>query len=225
MPKVGAAPPNQINAVNVPMDPTPMKEAHSSDVKVSELDARKVSCTADTLTFAALSKKHYGSPRYAKALLNFNRDFPHTAGVQRDPPVLKVGDTVVLPAVAELESRYPRAIPADIRKLPATPPISIGAKSNSARPQTLPAAHQTAKEVVTQASNSEPVWHNSAIESNTPVYVVQGKGEMLYEIARKTLGDGRRWSEIYRLNPQVRPQFPIPEGTRLQLPMTARVPQ
>jgi hypothetical protein len=46
---------------------------------------------------------------------------------------------------------------------------------------------------------------------------------MLFEIARQTLGDGHRWSEIYRLNPEIRPELAIPGGTQLRLPADARV--
>jgi hypothetical protein len=52
---------------------------------------------------------------------------------------------------------------------------------------------------------------------------VRGNGEMLFEIARQLLGDGRRWSEIYRLNPNIRPELAIPGGTQLLLPADARI--
>ena len=35
----------------------------------------------------------------------------------------------------------------------------------------------------------------------------------LLEIAQQTLGDRGRWSEIYRLNPNLRPELPVPGGT------------
>ena len=38
------------------------------------------------------------------------------------------------------------------------------------------------------------------------------------EIARKTLGDSRRWPEIYRLNGTIDPSYPVPGGTDLRLP-------
>ena len=49
-------------------------------------------------------------------------------------------------------------------------------------------------------------------------------GEGLYQIAEKTLRDGRRWSEIYRLNPSLTPEAPIPAGTMLLLPGDANGP-
>jgi nucleoid-associated protein YgaU len=71
----------------------------------------------------------------------------------------------------------------------ATPPIAVGPAA-AARP--VPEAPRT--------------------------YRVRGGGEMLYDIARQELGNAERWSEIYRLNPQVRPEFAVPAGTDLRLP-------
>jgi nucleoid-associated protein YgaU len=59
----------------------------------------------------------------------------------------------------------------------------------------------------------------------TRSYKVQARGERLYDIAGRTLGDSNRWSEIYRLNPQVAPEMPVPGGTWLHLPADARVEQ
>jgi hypothetical protein len=49
-------------------------------------------------------------------------------------------------------------------------------------------------------------------------YRVQGNGEMILDIARRTLGNAERWSEIYRLNPRFDPSQPVPAGTELILP-------
>jgi hypothetical protein len=45
------------------------------------------------------------------------------------------------------------------------------------------------------------------------------------EIARRTLNDGNRWYDVYRLNPTLnpRPELPIPSGTILRLPPEAKV--
>jgi hypothetical protein len=52
----------------------------------------------------------------------------------------------------------------------------------------------------------------------TRTYVVQGKEETMWEIAKRELGSGERWTEIYYLNPGFKPTLKIPENTRLQLP-------
>ena len=46
----------------------------------------------------------------------------------------------------------------------------------------------------------------------------------VFDIARQTLGDGQRWVEILRLNPSLQTEQPIPTGTTLRLPATAKLP-
>ncbi len=55
------------------------------------------------------------------------------------------------------------------------------------------------------------------------IYQVPKNGETFWEISRKTLGNPNRWSEISRLNPQIKPQYPVPGGTNLRMPPDARV--
>jgi len=46
----------------------------------------------------------------------------------------------------------------------------------------------------------------------------------MYEIAKVTLGDGNRWTEIHNLNQQrYKPENRIPAGTEVLLPADARV--
>jgi nucleoid-associated protein YgaU len=54
-------------------------------------------------------------------------------------------------------------------------------------------------------------------------YQVPKNGETFWEISRKTLGNPNRWSEIARLNPQIKPQFPVPGDTILKMPADARL--
>ena len=35
---------------------------------------------------------------------------------------------------------------------------------------------------------------------------------------KRVLGNADRWTDLYRLNPTLQPQFAIPQGTPLQLP-------
>src|SRR5207245_8041992 len=56
-----------------------------------------------------------------------------------------------------------------------------------------------------------------------PLYRVHEGGEMLREIARHTLGDADRWTDIYRVNPRVDPKELIPSGSQLRLPRDARI--
>jgi nucleoid-associated protein YgaU len=63
----------------------------------------------------------------------------------------------------------------------------------------------------------------NAGSSSEKMYRVKGNGEMFYDIARRTLGRGERWQEIYRLNPSFDPKDPVPAGTDLRLPADARI--
>jgi nucleoid-associated protein YgaU len=58
---------------------------------------------------------------------------------------------------------------------------------------------------------------------STPVYRVHDGGEMIREVARRTLGNGDRWTEIYQLNPRFDPKELIPAGSTLRLPRDAHV--
>lgn len=58
----------------------------------------------------------------------------------------------------------------------------------------------------------------NAKEVNLPTYRV-GKGEQLFEVAKKTLGDGYRWSEIYSLNKDL-----FRESTELRPDMILKLP-
>jgi len=60
--------------------------------------------------------------------------------------------------------------------------------------------------------------------SAEPFYTVAENGEMLGDIARKTLGndDTRTWQRIVDLNPQLNAAKLIPGGTRLRMPEGAR---
>ena len=46
---------------------------------------------------------------------------------------------------------------------------------------------------------------------------------MMREVARRTLGNGDRWAEIYELNRRFDPKDVIPAGSTLQLPRDAHV--
>ena len=54
---------------------------------------------------------------------------------------------------------------------------------------------------------------------------VRDRGETLYELGRRSLGDSGQWFKIYRLNPTLSrdPKLPIPAGTVLRLPAEATV--
>lgn len=57
---------------------------------------------------------------------------------------------------------------------------------------------------------------------NEQIYTVGDNGEMLAEIAKKTMGSEDAWKRIWDLNSQLNPAKMIPGGTRLRLPSGAR---
>lgn len=157
-------------------------------------------------TFQAIARTYYGSDRYEKALLLFNRDHPRAAdGVRLDPPALQADQLVFVPPASVLAKQYPQALGAQVASVqPApvqTPPTatSIGL----AAPVRDPA--------VTQTGGAEKF------------YKVRGNGEWFRDIARNILKDGDRWWDIARLNTQYDPARLVPAGTLLRVPSDARI--
>jgi nucleoid-associated protein YgaU len=147
-------------------------------------------------TLEAISKARYGSEKYAKAILAYNRDLAPMGKLLT--ATLQPGQSVLLPSADFLEDRYAAAITAG-----PVAPISINAPVPAVPPIPMPGA-------------------NTAAAGKT--YRVPAQGQFLFEIAIRTLGEGNRWSEIYRLNPNINPQQPIPGGTELRLPANAKLP-
>jgi nucleoid-associated protein YgaU len=155
-------------------------------------------------TFAAISRKVYGDEKYARALWQFNlKGMFIDPNVREDTPLPPNQKIIIAPANV-LQDRFA----ADIRDYrPPTgssPPLPVTASNPAApSPAAAPAGAQLA---------ADGTW----------VYRVTGNGEHLWEIAGQRLGDRQRWSEIYRLNPNVQPELAIPPGTELRMPPTAR---
>ena len=73
------------------------------------------------------------------------------------------------------------------------------------------------------ASPTRPVGYNpppvaDVTPRNDPAYTVGDNGEMLADIAKKSLGSEDAWKRIWDLNPQLNPAKMIPGGTRLKMP-------
>ena len=201
-------------------------------------------------TFAAISMKYYQTEKYAQALLLFNRNHPRaTAGVRQDPPLLMAGQPVYIPPLRVLEKRYATAI-SDVGSGAAAetrmedrgsgiekPATDFGnPQSSSFDPHSLPPAP---KEIpgntgatnysIPDARSLVPSPAPGALPAKTPMprnelsYVVPKSGETLWEIARHTLGNPNRWSEISRLNLQIDPKYPVAGGMTLRMPADARI--
>jgi Meckel syndrome type 1 protein len=214
--------------IAVPNPPETPKPTVGTKPVVKFIDVQTYACKPEDTSFAALSKRFYGSERYGQALLQYNRDHPLvTESVKADPPRLRPGVDVYVPPLEILETRYRNALPADlpaVQDVPARSALPTGPATPVAR--SAPVSESVAVAVPVVAPGVIPAKAQAAPTNGTKVYRVQAaQGEAMYMIARKTLGDAARWNEIYRLNPQLIPEQPVPVGTPVVLPGDARVDQ
>jgi hypothetical protein len=160
----------------------------------------------DRDTFRLISEKFYYSPKYERALLLYNRDRqPGNPGLTTDSPILRGGDRVLVPPARILERRFPAEVSNAAASSPSAPPPTF---NDPPRPGT----NQPIVQMGTPQALGNP---------KDPVYRVRGSGETLQEIARRTMGDSRKWDRIFRLNPTLNPNQLIPGGTLLRLPPEA----
>jgi hypothetical protein len=179
--------------------------------QVDSYDEETYSCKPND-TFRAISQDFYRTDKYERALLLFNRNHPlATDAVRKDPPALQPGQPVYVPPARILEKYYASAI-TDLPAPPSSPGPSAGA-------ETLPAIRPAS----TPAAPSIPANGTKLAVAKEKLYRVQGDGEMILEVARRTLGNGDRWPEIYRLNPKLDPSVLIPAGSEIRLPGDAHV--
>ena len=165
---------------------------------VESYDEETVTVRAND-SFRSLSAEFYQNPRYEKALQLFNRSHPLAPEAMRqNSTALRPGQSVFMPPKEILEKYYAAAIQ-EAEQL---------------------AARGTGGVAVTPAArlSAEPV-----LTGNEKSYRVRGNDEMVYDIAKRTLGDGLRWVEIQRLNQNLDPRNPVPAGTELRLPANAKV--
>ncbi|MCS7015379.1 MAG: LysM peptidoglycan-binding domain-containing protein [Gemmatales bacterium] len=153
-----------------------------------------------------LSRWKYGTERFAQALATYNRE--------RDPRLaqLSVGVVVFLPPAEVLQRRYPQLVG---NHVPWGNPGSA--------PGHVPAPGYTPSGT---SGASNPTL-TTPVENSTGgpyrFYRVQAN-DTLWLIAKRTLGSGDRWPEIYRLNRDVIQDVNhLPPGTTLRLPSDARV--
>jgi hypothetical protein len=163
-------------------------------------------------TFAAISKEKYHTEKYADALLLFNQAHPMAAeGLHHTQPVLQAGQSVYIPPVSVLEKRYPNVLP-NLTPLAPAPAALTSAPGAEHPPTAVPASGVGAA----TAGAANAAYRTYRVRSNA--------GEYMREVARRALRDSERWQDIYKLNPNVRPEFPVATGTVLRLPADAQVP-
>ena len=196
-PKDFGLPPISNAATNNPMFVIPQPKAN--DARVVNYDVQSFQARAGD-SFASLSRDVYKSEAYANALLAYNREFSSN----RTMTALQPGQTVLFPPLQVLQQdRYAGAV-ADARPTIGAAPVSINppVPLNPNRTFTPPTPSTDA----------------------TKSHRIAAGGQKIYELAIQTLGDGSRWTEIYRLNPTIDPLQPIPGNTVVRLPGNANVP-
>ena len=153
-------------------------------------------------TFEQLSQRLYQSPKYAQALLEYNRKHVLAkANILQNPPQLQPNQAIYWPDKNILEIQFGALISQGAGAVSAVP----GAPAVKLTPLGSPSTGNppTADPTVT-LTLTQPRW--------------------VFDVARQTLGDGQRWVEILRLNPSLQTEQPIPAGTALRLPATAKLP-
>jgi nucleoid-associated protein YgaU len=187
----------------------PVQAAAAASPQVESYDEDTYAIKAND-TFGKISQAVYQTDQYERSLMLFNRSHPLASNALReDPPVLQAGQAVYIPPVRILEKYYGAPVL-------ASPPSAVA-----------PSPRPPAGDRLDPAGSVRPA--NLALaDANTPfktgpLYRVRDGGEMVREIAIRTLGNGDRWWEIYQLNPRFDPKEAIPGGSQLQMPKDARV--
>lgn len=152
---------------------------------------------SNTDTFESISKRAYGTDRYAAALKEYNKNHP-AAGPSLSRGFLQQGETIMIPDQGKLDAMSPRS---------SAPTSGLG---TSLRNQTI---QQTGFQSVQPSANIQT--------AQGATYSVKGNNENFYTIARTLYGNGDRWSEIYELNKdRFQSMDVIPAGTLLTIPST-----
>ena len=208
------------NPINVPMNPNPKPKQPNNPAKhpvsdpnltgnqLNNIPYTEIIVTGDSpKDWDTISKEIWENPRFGRALWEFNKLTNRFI-----PDRVKPGTKIRHPN--SVDGLNPRYIKDSVKTI--VPKIAVRTPQPVNNQQVIKPAkvHNVGSPVSREQEN---------YSGNGQVYVVREKNKMLYMIAREVLSDSRRWSEIYRLNPQIRPEWPIPPGTQLRMPMTSRV--
>jgi hypothetical protein len=214
--------------VTSPPIPVPVTTAPDPKAQHFEYQERKYVCEPADTDFAAVSRRFYQTDKYTAALIEYNRDHVWGRDAAKQAPQLRPGAEVMIPQLHVLETRYPNLIGAAAAAPQPEPAksfvqISDGPPTSKAVPVVNPpSAGWNPPPVVPPTTPSVvPVPQNA--NAGTKMYWVPQGGQRLWQIAQQTMGDGNLWTEIYRLNPTLNPEMPVPAGTQIQLPANARL--
>lgn len=185
----------------IPQAPRDARVVASATPQVESYDEETYLCRANE-SFENVSLRFYNSKNYAQALMLFNRNHPRAANtLWKDPPVLQEGQQVYIPPVRILEKQYGGNIAGNKPIIPAAQPAPAVAPSVPVKTSAAPPVPEKLRYRVRQS-------------------------EMIPIIARDTLGNPERWTEIYQLNRRsFDPSRPLPPGTVLLMPADAKIPR
>jgi nucleoid-associated protein YgaU len=157
-------------------------------------------------TYASIAKEQYGSERFEAALAAFNRD--RDARLETVAP----GRPVYVPPLEQLRRRYGNLIGPDSaapRSAPAAPSPLSQYTPPSTPPDVVPAGGTVRDSLAKPAG---------AAAAELPRYRVR-TDDSLYLIAKKTLGDGERWRDIWKLNQDL-----LKGSTQIEIGMVLKLP-
>ena len=201
--------------VSAPVSFSPPQSPISGAPQVESYDEETYTAKAND-TFRAVSQQFYHSDQYDRALLLFNRNHPLATGnLQQDAPVLQGGQPIYIPPCRILERYYGAPVSNSVPSVPSSPLPSRAVS----RPDPAGSVRQASASVVTPGTAVPP----TSSPSSVPLYRVRTGGEMFREIARRTLDNSDRWTDIYQLNLSYDPKEAIPAGSLLRLPRDAHV--
>jgi nucleoid-associated protein YgaU len=185
---------------------------------VESYDEDTYTCKANE-TFRSISQAVYRTDAYDQALLLFNRNHPlANEAIKQNPPLLQAGQPIYIPPLQILRKYYAASIPDNNNLTPVRNPASNETPSTSQPVMLAPPASGA-----TMATGATPGTGAMTATASTRTYRVGAAGEMIRDIARRTLGNGDRWTEIYQLNRSYDPMYAVPAGTELRLPADAHV--
>lgn len=160
-------------------------------------------------SFDSIAGSLYKSRTLGAALARYNR-MPTAA---HEP--LPGGRRLLIPPIAVLEGLQGPSRPGPAPTFTQAP-VAASAAAGSRPPSAVPAP--IANAVTSSAKQGAPTGAQAIADNSERTYKVERK-ETLYAIARKTLGDGKRWREILELNgDRVASEYDVPVGVTLRLP-------
>jgi LysM repeat protein len=126
------------------------------------------------------------------------------------------------------DTRYAAALQAYNRNKPIRPADPIEVPPIYILKRMMPAEPGGGVPAAGPGSSAPAAWNPSgtpaARSGGHVLFRVPQGGMSMRAVARWTLGNEQRWTEIYDLNPQAKPDEKLPAGTELKLPADARLP-